>query len=89
MQVRPLGREDPLEEEMTTHSSILAWKIPRAEEPGGLQSTGWQRVGHDRADMHAMMERPCWCIRSSQERDANVSKKCSQVSLNSVSPGSL
>ena len=42
-----LGQEDPLEKEMATHSSILAWKIPRTEESGGLQSTGWQRVGHD------------------------------------------
>ena len=40
-----LGR--PLEKEMATHSSILAWKIPWREEPGGLQSMGWQRVGHD------------------------------------------
>ena len=45
--VRSLGREDPLEEEMATHSSILAWRIPWMEEPGGLQSTGSQRVGHD------------------------------------------
>ena len=42
-----LGGKDPLEKEMTTHSSILAWKIPWMEEPGGLQSMGWQRVGHD------------------------------------------
>ena len=41
------GEEDPLEKEMTTHSSTLAWKIPWTEEPGGLQSTGSQRVGHD------------------------------------------
>ena len=41
------GREDPLEEEVATHSSILAWKIPWTEEPGGLQSIVWQRVGHD------------------------------------------
>ena len=41
------GWEDPLEKEMATHSSILAWKIPWTEEPGGLQSTGLQRVGHD------------------------------------------
>ena len=47
--VRSLSREDPLEEEMTTHSSMLAWIIPRAEEPGGLQSKGSQRVRHDRA----------------------------------------
>ena len=45
--VRSLGREDPLEKEMVTHSSILAWRIPWTEEPGGLQSTGSQRVGHD------------------------------------------
>ena len=47
MQVRSLGREDPLEEDMVTHSSILAWRIPWTEEPGGLQSTGSQRVRHD------------------------------------------
>ena len=47
--VRSLGREDPLEKEMATHSSILAWRIPWTEEPGGLQSTGSQRVGQDRA----------------------------------------
>ena len=42
-----LGREDPLEEGMTAHSSILAWRISWTEEPGGLQSMGSQRVGHD------------------------------------------
>ena len=42
-----LGLEDLLEKEMATHSSILAWKIPWTEEPGGLQSMGLQRVGHD------------------------------------------
>ena len=45
-QVRSLGWEDPLEKEMATHSSILAWRIPWIEEPGGLQSMGSQRVGH-------------------------------------------
>ena len=45
--VRPLGWEDPLEKEMATHSSILAWKISWREEPGGLQSMGSPRVGHD------------------------------------------
>ena len=45
--VRSLGREDPLEEEMATHSSILAWKIPWMEECGKLQSMGSQRVRHD------------------------------------------
>ena len=44
---RSLGWEDPLEEGMATHSSILAWKIPRTEEPGRLQSMGLQRVGRD------------------------------------------
>ena len=47
MWVGSLGREDLLEEEMTTQSSILAWRIPWTEEPGGLQSLGSQRVGHD------------------------------------------
>ena len=46
--VRSLGWEDPLEKEMATHSSILAWRIPWTEEPGGLQSMGSQRVGNDR-----------------------------------------
>ena len=45
--VRSLSREDPLEKEMATHSSTLAWKIPWTEEPGRLQSMGSQRVGHD------------------------------------------
>ena len=42
-----LGQEDDLEKEMATHSSILTWRIPWTEEPGRLQSMGWQRVGHD------------------------------------------
>ena len=46
-QVQSLGWEDPLEEEMATHSSILAWRISWIEEPDGLQSMGLQRVGHD------------------------------------------
>ena len=46
-QVRSLGREDPLEKKMSAHSRILAWRIPGREEPGRLQSTGLQRVGHD------------------------------------------
>ena len=45
--VQSLGQEDPLEKEMATHSSILAWRIPWTEEPGGLQFTGSQRVGHN------------------------------------------
>ena len=50
--VRSLGGEDPQEEEMATHSSILAWIIPRTEEPGGLQSVGPQRVGHATERLH-------------------------------------
>ena len=45
--VQSLGWEGPLEKEMAPHSSTLAWKIPRMEEPGGLQSMGSQSVGHD------------------------------------------
>ena len=45
--VRSLGQEDPLEKEMATQASTLAWKIPRTEDPGRLQSTGSQRVEHD------------------------------------------
>ena len=47
MWVRSLGREDRLGEDMATYSSVLAWRIPWTEEPGGLQSTGSQRVRHD------------------------------------------
>ena len=45
--IQSLGREDLLEKEMATHSSVLAWKIPWTEEPGRVQSVGSQRVGHD------------------------------------------
>ena len=54
--VRPLVWEDPLEKEMATHSSIPAWRIPWTEEPGGLQSAGSQRVGHDWATSHTHKE---------------------------------
>ena len=47
IQVQALGQEDPLEEGMATHSSILAWRIPRTEKPAGLESIGSQRLGHD------------------------------------------
>ena len=60
MWVRSLGLEDPLEKEMATHSSILAWRIPWTEEPGGLQTTGSQRVRHnwsDRAHTHTSENR--------------------------------
>ena len=47
MQIQSLGQKDPLEKQMKTYTGILAWKIPWAEEPGGLQSKGLQRVRHD------------------------------------------
>ena len=52
--VRSLGWEDPLEKEMATHSSTIAWKIPQMEEPGRLQAMGSQRVGHDTATSMSM-----------------------------------
>ena len=55
MAVPSLGQEDPLEKEMTTHSSILAWRIPWTEEPGGLQSMGSQSVEHDWARTRAYL----------------------------------
>ena len=53
MQVQFLGQEEPPEEEMATHSSILAWRTPRTEEPGGLESMGLQRVTFDSATEHS------------------------------------
>ena len=52
MWVQSLSQDDPLEEEIATYSSILAWKIPWTEELGGLQSMGLQRVGHNQATKH-------------------------------------
>ena len=51
--VRFLGQEDPIGKGMATHSSLLAWRIPWTEKPGGLQSTGSQRVGHDWVSKHS------------------------------------
>ena len=58
MQVRSLGQEDPLEKGMATHSSILAWKIPWAEEPGGPESMGSQ-MSPTRLSTHVRMEPLC------------------------------
>ena len=55
--VRSLGWEDPLEEDMATHSRILAWRMPWTEEPGGLQSIGSQRIGHDWSNLTS--RQPC------------------------------
>ena len=52
-QVRSLGQEDPLEKEMATYSSVLAWRIPGTVEPGGLPSMGLHRVGHEWSDLAA------------------------------------
>ena len=54
--VQSLGREDPLEEEMATHSSILAWEIPRTEDPAGLQSMGSQLSMHTHRHTHTMLD---------------------------------
>ena len=58
MQVQSLRWEDPLEKEMATHSSILAWRIPWTEEPGGLQSIGSQGVRHDLVTKQEIVEYP-------------------------------
>ena len=61
MHVRSLAWEDPLEQEMATHCSIVAWKIPQTEEPDGIQSTGLQRVGYNGSNLahtHAVCGKP-------------------------------
>ena len=63
--VRPLGWEDPLEKEVATHSSTLAWRIPWREEPGGLQSMGLQRVGHDFTSLHFIVLLICCWVQLS------------------------
>ena len=64
--VPSLGQEDPLEKEMVTHSSILAWRIPWTEEPGRLQTTGLQRVRHDSATSLSFFHscERCWSATS-------------------------
>ena len=62
MGIQSLSQEDPLEKEMATHSSILAWKIPWTEEPGGLQSMGSQRVGQDLVTKQQNNARELWNI---------------------------
>ena len=57
--VQSLGREYPLQEEMATYSSIIAWRIPYTAEPDGLQSTGLQRVRHDRVTEHTIHHNTC------------------------------
>ena len=66
MRVQSLGQEDPLEKEIATHSSILAWRIPWTEKPVGLQSMGSQRVRHNYSDW-AYMHTVTWSLRLSQD----------------------
>ena len=61
MRVQSLSQEDTLEKEMATHSRILAWEIPWTEEPGGLQSTGLQRVRHNWATKQQQQTDSCYC----------------------------
>ena len=63
MRVQPLGREDPLEKEMATHFSILAWEIPGTEEPGRLQSLGLQRVRQDLVTKQQQQSNLAFCVR--------------------------
>ena len=58
----PLGQKDPLEEGMETHSSILAWRISWTEQPGGLQSIGLHRVGHEWSDLGPLLYPPCYSV---------------------------
>ena len=66
--VRSLGQEEPLEKEMATHSSILAWRIPWTEGPGGLQSTGLQLVGHDLANSLPSLPKPILNFQPTESR---------------------
>ena len=66
--VRSLGQEDLLEKEMATRSSILAGKIPWTEEPGGLQSMGWQRVGNDLATKQQQIAEEILCYGSATQK---------------------
>ena len=73
MQIQSLGLEDPLEEEMVTHSSTLAQKTPWTEDPGGLQSKGLQRVGHSLATEHSKAQ-------LNNKESSNAMKECAERS---------
>ena len=62
MWIRSLGGEDTLEEGLATHASILAWRIPQTEEPGGQQSNGVQRVGHNWSNLAHTIDKPVTLI---------------------------
>ena len=78
-QIRSLGQEDPLEEEIATCPSVFAWEIPWTEEPGGLQSMRSQRLGHDRATEctkeHWKGENSAWTLNRSSE-DSHARQPC-------------
>ena len=82
-QVQCLGQEDPLEEGMATHSSILAWEIPWVEEPGGLPSLGSQRVGHDWVikHTHTHTHKISWLKNEKEGRHISASIRNQNVSL--------
>ena len=82
-QVSSLGWEDPLEKRMATHSSILAWRIPRTEEPGRLQSMGSQRVGHNSSDSARRMQK------RKGQLNKMWGKRRNRVHLDEVSPTCL
>ena len=74
-QVQSLGGEDPLEEDMATHSSILAWKIIWIEEPGSLQSMRWQRIRHNWALMHSSEWMKDYCFHFGGKNKCDIKKK--------------
>ena len=69
--IRSLGQEDPLEERMETHSSILAWRIPQTEEPGALRSIGLQRAGHNWCDFKSSSKNYMWAYMWNLKYDTN------------------
>ena len=78
-QVQSLGREDPLEKEMVTHSSILAWRIPWTEEPGGLQSMGSQRVGSERLHFTSLpLWRTVWRFLKNWKQNCHMTQQSQQ-----------
>ena len=77
-----LGREDALEEDMATHSSVLAWRVPWTEEPGGLQSTGSPRAGHDWAT-NSFISRGAEILPASWSKVQNINNR-SNIVRNSV-----
>ena len=83
-----MGWEDPLEKEMATHSSILAWRIPWTEEPGRLQSMESQRVGHDWVAEHTLWEQSSWMgLVPYKSQEAACFLPCKNKANGSLQPG--